>query len=82
MSSLPTAVLSSAVYHFDYLNEITINEEKYFLDTHHLTSDSSNYIIYKLEKSDKALDNFGIVLTKNNLPQFLNELKKEFKIDY
>ena len=70
------------VYHFDYFNEVTINEEKYFLDTHHLTSNSSNYIIYKLENSDKALNNFGIVLNKNNLPEFLKKTKKEFGINY
>ena len=70
------------IYHFDYFNEVTLNEEKYFLDTHHLTSDSSNYIIYKLENSDKALDDFGIILNKTNLSEFLKKTKKEFGVNY
>ena len=70
------------IHHFDYFNEITLNEEKYFLDTHHLTTNSTNYIIYNLENMHKKLDNFGFVLNKNNLQAFLQTAKKEFKIDY
>ena len=70
------------IHHFDYLNEITINEEKYFLDTHHLTTNSANYIIYNLENMPEKPDNFGFILTNKNLPAFLKKTKQEFKIDY
>ena len=70
------------IHHFDYLNEVTINEENYFLDTHHLTTKSTNYIIYNLENMPQKLNDFGIILTPQNLPYFLNDAKKEFKIDY
>ena len=70
------------IHHFDYLNEVTLNEEKYFLDTHHLTTNSTNYIIYNLENMPEKLNDFGIILTPVNLPDFLNDAKKEFKINY
>ena len=70
------------IHHFDYLNEVSLNEEEYFLDTHHLTTKSTNYITYYLENSPQKLDNFGITLNKNNLDEFLKKAKKEFKINY
>ena len=65
------------VTHFMDENEVTINYDKYFRDSHHLYPDATDLIVKRItHKNEKDVPaDFGRVLTKENLPEYLKTIK-------
>jgi hypothetical protein len=58
----------------DY-NSITTNYPKYFMDYHHIYPEYSELIINKImNNKENIVEDFGKVLTKENLETYLGEL--------
>lgn len=73
---LKTSVNSfDKVVHFMDYNSITTNYPKYFMDYHHIYPEYSELIINKImNNKENIVEDFGKVLTKENLETYLGEL--------
>ena len=65
------------VVHFMGENEVTLNHEKYFGDPNHLYPRDTDLITQRLlhKEYDNFPKDFGMVLTKENLPEYLKTIK-------
>ncbi len=67
-----------SITHFTEESEITVNWQKYFLDSNHLYPRETDLLIKRLlNKEDENLPkDFGTVLTKDNLKDYLDHINK------
>ena len=63
------------VVHFMDYNTITVNYPKYFMDYHHIYPEYSKLITNKImNKKEDTVEDFGKVLTKDNIDLYLGNL--------
>lgn len=66
------------VYHFMYVNSVTLNTQKYFADSHHGYPETYELIANKITCANhpQVPKEFGMILTQKNIVKKLKELRR------
>ncbi|MGB9080752.1 MAG: hypothetical protein WCD00_05595, partial [Desulfuromonadaceae bacterium] len=67
------------VWHFEYLNSITLDYSKNFSDSHHFYAPVGTMIAHRITgvEDAKTPSDFGILLTKDNIDEQLAKIKAD-----
>jgi hypothetical protein len=67
------------VHHFEYLNSVTRDYRRYFMDGHHCLPATATLMIHRMQgKADPALpDDFGMLVNRANFEEKLDQLEAE-----
>lgn len=67
------------IHHFNYKNSISSNYIKYFADSNHAYPETNDIIAKTILNNKNIIDDFGIVLTHENIDSFFEEFDKIIK---
>lgn len=66
------------VYHFEYLNTVTRDYRRYFIDAHHYDPETGVLMINRMKGSISALPaDFGMVLNRSNIDEKLRQIEEQ-----
>lgn len=62
------------IHHFMYINSVTVNYTSYFGDSNHAYPETNAIVAKTVEKNENLIYDFGIILNKNNIEEFLSKI--------